>query len=60
MKQRVLFVVASDWYFWCHWMGIAKCVRDAGFEVYVTTPPGKYVPLIEAEGLKHVATPFVS
>ena len=57
-QQRVLFVVASDWYFWCHWMGIAKCVKDAGFDVYVTTPTGKYVPLIEAEGLKHIALPM--
>ncbi|MFO0664272.1 MAG: glycosyltransferase family 4 protein [Polyangiaceae bacterium] len=56
--KRVLFIVASDWYFWCHWMGIAKCVKAAGYDVYVTTPAGKYVKLIEAEGLKHIATPM--
>jgi glycosyltransferase involved in cell wall biosynthesis len=55
---RVLFVVASDWYFWCHWMGIAKAMRDAGHDVLVTTPDGKYVPLIRAEGLRHTVTSF--
>ena len=50
---RVLFLVASDWYFWCHRLPLAKRIADAGYEVHVATPPGKYVGEIARAGLIH-------
>ena len=34
-KPRVLFLVTEDWYFSGHWLGIARALKAAGFEVAV-------------------------
>ena len=58
MMQRmpapsILFLVASDWYFYCHRLALARRVAGAGYDVHVATPPGRYCGAIEAAGLRH-------
>lgn len=50
---RILFVVASDWYFYGHRMLLAQRIAGAGYEVHVATPVGRYCKAIEAAGLRH-------
>jgi glycosyltransferase involved in cell wall biosynthesis len=51
VRPRVLFLVASDWYFWCHRLPLARRIADAGYEVFVATPPGRFRGAIEEAGL---------
>ena len=37
IQPRILFLVTEDWYFWLHWVGLARAARDAGFEVSLAT-----------------------
>lgn len=59
MKQRVLFLIASDRYFHSHRLELALRAKKAGYDVVVATPKGPYVPAIEAAGLRHVHIPMV-
>jgi glycosyltransferase involved in cell wall biosynthesis len=52
-RHRVLFVVASDWYFYCHRMALAQRVAAAGYDVHVATPSGRYCGAIRTAGLHH-------
>src|SRR5438270_4710795 len=52
--RRVLFVVASDWYFWCHRLPLARRIAEAGYEVHVATPPGRFVDEIARARLRHI------
>jgi glycosyltransferase involved in cell wall biosynthesis len=52
-KQRVLFVVASDWYFYWHRLALAQRIAAAGYDVHVATPSGRFCAAIEAAGLHH-------
>jgi len=49
----ILFLVASDWYFYCHRLALARRVAAAGYDVHVATPAGRYCGAIEAAGLRH-------
>jgi glycosyltransferase involved in cell wall biosynthesis len=51
--RRVLFVVANDWYFWCHRLPLATRVAAAGYDVHVATPPGRFRAEIERAGLTY-------
>ncbi|NOU34361.1 MAG: glycosyltransferase family 4 protein [Polyangiaceae bacterium] len=51
---RVLFLVANDWYFWCHRMSLAVGIQKAGHEVTVVTPEGEYTKHFEAAGLRYL------
>jgi glycosyltransferase involved in cell wall biosynthesis len=55
-RRRVLYLVASDWYFCCHRLALAQSVLRAGYDVHVATPEGRFRSTIEAAGLKY--TPF--
>jgi glycosyltransferase involved in cell wall biosynthesis len=52
-QQRVLFVVASDWYFFWHRLALAQHIVAAGYDVHVATPSGRFCAAIEAAGLHH-------
>lgn len=52
--RRLLFVVASDWYFCCHRLPLATRIAAAGYEVHVATPPGRFRETIERAGLHYV------
>lgn len=52
-RPRVLFLVANDWYFYCHRLRLAQHIAAAGYEVHVATPPGRFCEAIEAAGLIH-------
>lgn len=58
-KPRAVFLVAWDWYFWCHRMPIALAAKAAGYDVTVVTPEGPYVEKITAAGLRHVPVRMV-
>jgi len=53
LAPSVLFVVASDWYFCCHRLALARRIMAAGYDVHVATPLGRYCGAIEAAGLRH-------
>ncbi len=56
--KRVLFLVASDWYFCCHRLPLAKRVVAEGYEVHVVTPIGRFRKEIEGAGLRYTPLPF--
>jgi glycosyltransferase involved in cell wall biosynthesis len=51
--RRLLFLVASDWYFCCHRLPLAKRIAAAGYDVHVATPPGRFRATIEDAGLRY-------
>jgi glycosyltransferase involved in cell wall biosynthesis len=51
--RRILFLVASDWYFYWHRLAVAQRIAAAGYEVHVATPAGRFCGAIEAAGLRH-------
>jgi len=50
---RLLFLLASDWYFYWHRLALAQRVAAAGYDVHVATPAGRYCSAIAAAGLHH-------
>jgi glycosyltransferase involved in cell wall biosynthesis len=53
-RPRLLFLVASDWYFLCHRLSLGLAAQAAGYDVTIVTPKGPYTAQIEAAGLRHV------
>jgi len=51
-RPKILFVVTEDWYFWLHWIGLARAVRDAGFEVSLATRVQQHGAEIAQQGIK--------
>ena len=51
--RRLLFLVASDWYFCCHRLALATRIAGAGYDVHVATPPGRFRSTIEGAGLTY-------
>jgi glycosyltransferase involved in cell wall biosynthesis len=58
MTRRILYLAASDWYFWCHRVSHALAAQAAGFDVTVATPEGDYSAQIAATGLRHLPVPM--
>lgn len=52
MKTRILFFLPEDYYFYLHWLRLARGARDAGFEVTVVTRVNNHKELIEKEDFK--------
>jgi glycosyltransferase involved in cell wall biosynthesis len=51
-SPRLVFLVTEDWYFWAHRLLLARCARDAGYEVIVATRVGAFGERIAAEGFR--------
>lgn len=51
-SPRVLFLVTEDWYFWLHWLDLARRTRDAGFEVLLAMRVQEYGQQISHQGFK--------
>jgi glycosyltransferase involved in cell wall biosynthesis len=51
-RQRIIFLVTEDWYFWAHRLPQARAARDAGFEVHVATRVDLHRSRIEGEGFE--------
>ncbi len=49
---RILFLVTEDWYFWLHWLDLARRARDAGFEVLLAMRVQDYGQQISQQGFK--------
>jgi glycosyltransferase involved in cell wall biosynthesis len=52
-SPRILFLVASDWYFYWHRLPVARFIAKAGYDVHVATPAGRFCGAIVAAGLQH-------
>lgn len=55
LSPRILFVAASEWFFYWHRLALAQQVAAAGYDVHVATPAGRFRDTIEAAGLQHHA-----
>jgi len=51
-RQKILFLITEDWYFWSHRLPLARAAKKAGFEVVIATRVHKHKNLIENEGFK--------
>ena len=52
---RVAHVATVDLTVYALLLPQLRAIRDAGYEVSAVSAPGKFVPLVEAEGIRHVA-----
>jgi glycosyltransferase involved in cell wall biosynthesis len=50
--RRILFLLASDWYFYWHRLAVAERIAARGYDVHVATPEGRFRAAIEAAGLR--------
>lgn len=55
---KVLLFANTEWYLYNFRLPLAESLRDAGHEVVLVSPPGKYADLLVARGFRHVALPF--
>lgn len=51
---KVIFFANTDWYLYNFRLGLAKFLRERGFEVVMLSPVGAYGPLLAAEGFRWV------
>ena len=51
-RGKVLYLVTEDWYFCSHRLSLARCARQAGYDVVVATRVGVDGPRICSEGFK--------
>jgi len=51
-SRRILFLLANDWYFYWHRLGVAQRIAARGYEVHVAASEGRFRPAIEAAGLR--------
>jgi glycosyltransferase involved in cell wall biosynthesis len=49
-RPRIIYVVTEDWYFWSHRLDLARAVRDAGYDVTITTRVTDHGERIRQEG----------
>ncbi len=54
MSPKLLLVANTDWYLHRFRLSLARDVRQHGWEVVLVSPPGPYVPAIEAAGFRHL------
>jgi glycosyltransferase involved in cell wall biosynthesis len=50
-KQKILYFVTEDWYFWSHRLPLALAAQVAGFEITVVTRVSKHGQRISAQNL---------
>lgn len=53
-RQKLIYLVAEDWYFVSHRLQLAVAARDAGYEVIVATRVTRHGGVVEAAGLRLV------
>ena len=55
-KPKVMYWISEDWYFWSHRLGLARAVRDMGWDVAIATRVNEHGDRIRAEGfsLTHI------
>lgn len=53
--KKILLVANTDWYLYRFRISLAKALRETGHEVLLVSPPGPYLPAIEAEGFRHLS-----
>lgn len=51
---RLLLSSNTDWYLYNFRLSLAKHLREAGIEVILVSPPGKYVPRLEEQGFRWI------
>jgi glycosyltransferase involved in cell wall biosynthesis len=50
--RRILFLLASDWYFYWHRLAVAERIAARGYDVHVAAPEGRFRAAIEAAGVR--------
>ncbi len=58
LAQRVLFVVNADWFFVSHRLGLARAVREAGYDVLVCAGQSEAAEVIRDEGFEFHPLPI--
>jgi glycosyltransferase involved in cell wall biosynthesis len=51
---KILLVANTDWYLYNFRISLIRQLRDTGWTPVLVSPPGKYVPFFEQEGLQHI------
>jgi len=51
---RLLLSSNTDWYLYNFRLSLAKYLREAGIDVILVSPPGKYVPKLEEQGFRWI------
>ena len=52
VPRRILFLLASDWYFYWHRLAVAERIAARGYDVHVAAPGGRFRAVIETAGLQ--------
>ena len=51
-RPRLLYLITEDWFFWSHWLDVARAARDAGFDVTIATRVTDHSERITGEGFQ--------
>jgi len=55
---KVLLFANTDWYLYNFRLALARALREAGAEVLLVSPPGKFGPRLEKEGFRWIVVPM--
>ncbi|HOE18451.1 MAG TPA: glycosyltransferase family 4 protein [Syntrophorhabdaceae bacterium] len=59
-KTRILFVVNAEWYFYLHWLFLAKSLLDMGYEVVIAACVERgYDSIIKEYGIRFIPLLFL-
>jgi glycosyltransferase involved in cell wall biosynthesis len=56
--MKILLFANTDWYLYNFRLPLAQKLREAGFDVVLVSPPGKFSSLLEQAGFRWIAFPF--
>ena len=56
--MKILFFANTDWYLYNFRRSLFLSLRDSGYEVILTSPPGQYGPKLEELGFQWVPAPM--
>lgn len=59
MKQKLLFLITEDWFFYSHFLERALAARQAGFDVVIAAREGQDGERIRSAGLRFIPIDFV-
>jgi glycosyltransferase involved in cell wall biosynthesis len=51
-RPRLQYLITEDWFFWSHWLDVARAARDAGFDVTIATRVTDHGERIRGEGFR--------
>lgn len=57
-RLKILLFANTEWYLYNFRLPLANALRDAGHEVVLVSPPGRYAALLVEQGFRHVSFPL--